>query len=253
MSDNKTAIVSTVSGKLEGSYQNGLYIFKGIPFAAPPLGDLRWMPPQSINPWQGVRAAKEFGPIAPQALLPGGPIVHTPQVQSEDCLFLNIWTPGLDNAKRPVMVWIHGGAFTMGSGSEANYDGRKLAAKGNIVLVSINYRVGMLGFLRLKDVTGGKIPSTGNEGFLDQVAALKWVKANIAAFGGDPGNVTVFGESAGSMSIACLMVMPAAKGLSTKASWKAALAAWPSPKRMPMPSANNSLKCPALKKMTLKP
>jgi para-nitrobenzyl esterase len=217
MSDSKTAVVSIKSGKLEGNLADGLYSFKGIPYAAPPLGELRWMPPQPVKPWQGVRSAKTFGPIAPQTLLPGGPIVKAPQPQSEDCLFLNVWTPGLDNAKRPVMVWIHGGAFTMGSGSEPNTDGNKLVKKGNIVFVSINYRVGMLGFMRLKDATGGKIPSTGNEGFLDQVAALKWVKANIAAFGGDPANVTVFGESAGSMSIACLMVMPAAKGLFHKA------------------------------------
>jgi len=148
--------------------------------------------------------------------MPGGMLMQVPQPQSEDCLFLNIWTPGLDNAKRPVMVWIHGGAFIMGSGSDPMYDSEKLLKRGNIVLVSINYRLGMLGFLRLKDVTGGKIPATGNEGLLDQVLALKWVKNNIAAFGGDPKNITVFGESAGSMSIACLMVMPDAKGLFQK-------------------------------------
>jgi para-nitrobenzyl esterase len=213
MSDQKNPVVSTKSGKIEGSYEGGQYIFKGIPYAAPPVGDLRWMPPQPIKPWKDVRSAKEYGPIAPQNTMPGGFIMQVPQPQSEDCLFLNIWTPGLDNAKRPVMVWIHGGAFIMGSGSDPMYDSEKLLKRGNIVLVSINYRLGMFGFLRLKDVTGGKIPATGNEGLLDQVLALKWVKDNIAAFGGDPKNITVFGESAGSISIACLMVMPTAKGL----------------------------------------
>jgi len=210
-------IVSTRPGKLEGSYEGDLYVFRGIPYAAPPVGNLRWMPPEPVKPWREVRPAKKFGPIAPQNPMPAGMIMQVEQPQSEDCLFLNIWTPGLDNAKRPVMVWIHGGAFTIGSGSDPMYDSDKLPKRGNIVLVTINYRLGMLGFLRLKDVTSGKIPATGNEGFLDQVAALKWVKENIAAFGGDPENITVFGESAGSMSIACLMVMPAAKGLFQKA------------------------------------
>ncbi len=211
MSD-KEAIVNTKSGKLEGVYEDGLFVFKGIPYAAPPIGKLRWMPPEPVKPWQGVRQAKEFGATAPQNPMVGGPIVHVEQAQDEDCLFLNIWTQGLDNARRPVMVWIHGGAFTIGSGSEANYADGLLAKRGGVVLVTINYRLGMLGFLRLKDITNGKIPATGNEGLMDQVAALKWVKDNIAAFGGDPANITVFGESAGSMSIGCLMVMPMDKG-----------------------------------------
>jgi para-nitrobenzyl esterase len=216
VSENKPAVAVTKTGKVEGNIEGGLYVFKGIPYAAPPVGPLRWMPPQPPKAWDGVRKAQKFGAIAPQTLMPGGPMVQIEQPQSEDCLFLNVWTPGLDNAKRPVMVWIHGGAFTLGSSSDLQYTSDKLAKKGNIVFISINYRLGMLGFLRLKDATGGKIPSTGNEGFLDQVAALKWVKENAAAFGGDPDNVTVFGESAGSMSIACLMVMPAAKGLFQK-------------------------------------
>ncbi len=210
------AIAVTKAGKVEGKHEGGLYVFKGIPYAAPPVGPLRWMPPRPVKPWQDVRPATQYGTIAPQTVMPVGPIPQVPQPQSEDCLFLNVWTPGLDNGKRPVMVWIHGGAFTIGSGSDPMFGGDKLPEKGNIVLVTINYRLGMLGFLRLKDATGGKIPSTGNEGFLDQVAALEWVKDNIAAFGGDPDNVTVFGESAGSMSIACLMVMPSAKGLFRK-------------------------------------
>jgi para-nitrobenzyl esterase len=213
MSNNDQAIVVTRSGKLEGSYEDGLYVFKRIPYAAPPVGERRWLAPQPVEPWDGVRPAREFGPIAPQNVMVGGPIVHVEQPQDEDCLFLNIWTSGLDDGRRPVMVWIHGGAFTIGSGSDAMYNNGVLARRGDVVFVSINYRLGMLGFLRLKDVTGGKIPSTGNEGLLDQVAALKWVKENIAAFGGDPANVTVFGESAGAMSIGSLMGMPAARGL----------------------------------------
>ncbi len=216
MNSNVQAIVKTKSGKVEGSVEGGLYVFKGIPYAAPPVGDLRWMPPHPVKSWKDVRPAKQFGPVAPQSPMPAGVIPTVEQPQSEDCLYLNITTPGLDNDKRPVLVWIHGGAFTIGSGSDPMYDLVKLPKRGNLVLVTINYRLGMLGFLRLKDATGGKIPATGNEGYLDQVAALKWVKDNIAPFGGDPKNVTVFGESAGSMSIACLMVMPKAKGLFQK-------------------------------------
>jgi para-nitrobenzyl esterase len=216
MTTGQPAAVTLKNGKLEGYSDNELYVFKGIPYAAPPVGNLRWMPPQPVKPWKGVRQAKEFGPIAPQTEMPMPMNQHPPQKQSEDCLFLNVWTPGLDNNKRPVMVWIHGGAFTLGSGSDAMFAGDTLPRRGNVVLVTINYRLGMLGFLRLKEVTGGKIPATGNEGLLDQVAALKWVKENIANFGGNPENVTVFGESAGGMSIGCLMAMPAAKGLFQK-------------------------------------
>jgi para-nitrobenzyl esterase len=210
---SKQAIVSTKSGKLEGDIENGLYVFKGIPYAEPPVGDLRWMPPRSVKKWNGIREAKNFGAIAPQTVMPLGPFGQFPQPQSEDCLFLNIWTPGLDNDRRPVMVWIHGGAFTIGSGSDPMYTSDVLPKRGSIVFVSINYRLGMLGFLRLKDVTGNKISTTGNEGLMDQVFALKWVKENIASFGGDPNNITIFGESAGGMSIGCLMAMPSAKGL----------------------------------------
>jgi para-nitrobenzyl esterase len=214
---SREAIVVTTGGKVEGTYQDSTYIFKGIPYAARPVGALRWLPPQPAERWDGVRPAREFGPIAPQNPMVGGPIVHVEQPQDEDCLFLNVWTPGLDDARRPVMVWIHGGAFSIGSGSEPMYDSDKLPRRGNAVMVTINYRLGMLGFLRLKEATGGKIPATGNEGLLDQIAALKWVRDNIAAFGGDPANVTVFGESAGAMSIGCLMAMPAARGLFHKA------------------------------------
>ncbi|MHB8104186.1 MAG: carboxylesterase/lipase family protein [Dehalococcoidales bacterium] len=214
MDKKENPIVVTKSGKIEGKYENDLYIFKGIPYAEPPVGELRWLQPQPIKKWDGIREAKEFGAIAPQTVMPMGPFGQMPQPpQSADCLFLNIWTPGLDNSRRPVMVWIHGGAFTLGSGADPSYDTGVLPKRGNIVMVSINYRLGMLGFLRLINVTGGKIPATGNEGMMDQVLALKWVKDNIAAFGGGPDNITVFGESAGGMSIDTLMAMPSAKGL----------------------------------------
>jgi para-nitrobenzyl esterase len=213
------AVVETIAGKVEGRYSKGLFIFKGVPYAAPPTGPLRWMPPEEIKPWQGVRPAFEFAKVAPQIPPPSGVLdaLNAVEPQDEDCLYLNVWTPRLDDARRPVLVWIHGGAFNMGSGSQPFYDGRILAARGNAVVVTINYRLGMLGFLNLDAVTGGRIPSTGNEGLLDQITALRWVRDNIAAFGGDPQNVTAFGESAGGMSIGCLLAMPAARGLFQKA------------------------------------
>jgi para-nitrobenzyl esterase len=216
----KNPVVETVSGRVEGSYHDGLYVFKGIPYAAPPVGERRWLPPRPVAPWRGVRPAKGFGMIAPQNPPPGGGDLMSFQgdyPQDEDCLYLNIWSPGLDEARRPVMVWIHGGAFSAGSGSEPVYWGSHLARRGGAVIVTINYRLGGLGFLNLNEVTRGRIPATGNEGLLDQIAALGWVRDNIAAFGGDPGNVTIFGESAGGMSIGCLMAMPAARGLFHKA------------------------------------
>ena len=213
------ATVGISDGQLEGSFEDGVYIFKGIPYAAPPVGNNRWLAPQPVQPWTGVRPAKEFSNVGiqPEPLFPPPGPPREPETQSEDCLYLNVWTPGLDDRKRPVMVWIHGGAFTMGSGSAPNTEPTGLVRKGETVLVTINYRLGQLGFLRLRDISGGAVPSTGNEALLDQIAALEWVKRNIAAFGGDPENVTVFGESAGAMSIGCLMVMPKAKGLFSKA------------------------------------
>ncbi|MBN2238937.1 MAG: carboxylesterase/lipase family protein [Dehalococcoidales bacterium] len=219
MASEQNTVVTVESGKIEGCYLDNLYIFKGIPYAAPPIGQLRWIPPRPEPKWDGVRPAKEFSPIAPQELMPNAAMeaIRIEQPQSEDCLYLNIWSPGLDDARRPVMVWIHGGAFNMGSGSEPTCDAAKLSSRGDVVVVTINYRIGLLGFLNLNLVTDGKIPSTGNEGLLDQIAALRWVRNNIAAFGGDPDNVTVFGESAGGMSIGCLLAMPDSKGLINKA------------------------------------
>ena len=207
-------IVETASVPVRGTYEDGLHIFRGIPFAAPPVGERRWLPPQPVESWREVRSATEFGPSSPQ-----NPIViaigsFDGQIEgetSEDCLTLNVWTPALDGARRPVMVWIHGGGFVIGSGREAMCDPGYLARTGNAVLVSINYRLACFGFLRLVDVTDGAIPATGNEGMLDQVAALEWVRDNIERFGGDAGNVTVFGVSAGGMSAGTLCAMPAAE------------------------------------------
>src|SRR5271167_3572111 len=214
-----TATVSIPQGKLERDGQAGLFVFKGVPFAAPPVGARRWLAPEKPESWTGLRDARRFGAVAHQnqvmlsalsAMVVGGE-------QSEDCLYLNVWTPALDGKRRPVMVWIHGGAFTIGSGSQPLYDGSVLARRGDVVVVTVNYRLGPLGFLRLADVTNGKIPATGNEGILDQVAALRWVRDNIGEFGGDPGNVTIFGESAGGMSVGTILAMPSARGLFHKA------------------------------------
>lgn len=209
--------VKTTGGLVQGTTigDTGIRVFKGIPFAAPPVGDLRWQAPRPVVPWQGVRDASEFGTRCSQGRI-FSDIAFTNL--GEDCLNLNIWTPAKGAADRlPVMVWIHGGGFQAGSGAEPRHDGAAFARKG-IVLVSINYRLGVFGFMAHPDLTreSGRNAS-GNYGLLDQVAALRWVKDNIAAFGGDPGNVTIFGESAGSFSVSALMASPPARGLFHKA------------------------------------
>ena len=220
MSASKKAIVNTSSGKIEGYQESRQHVFKGIPYAAPPVGKLRWLPPQPVKSWGGIRSAKEFGSIAPQYQLPGGEMMENLRIdepQNEDCLYLNIWTRGLDSGRRPVMVWIHGGAFIIGSGSQDMFTRNTLVERGDVVLVTLNYRLGAMGFLNLKSITGGKIPATGCEGLLDQIAAVEWIRENIENFGGDPDNLTLFGESAGGMSIGSLMAMPAARGKFQKA------------------------------------
>jgi para-nitrobenzyl esterase len=206
------AIARTTSGRIRGTEQAGSLAFLGVPFARPPLGALRFRSPVPPEPWDGVRDATSTACVAPQiqnpglnAILPAGE-----EPQSEDCLYLNVWTPALDGARRPVMVWIHGGGFTIGSGSSPMYDGTALAERGDVVVVTINYRLGALGFLCLPASAG--TPFT-NFGMLDQIEALRWVQREIAGFGGDPRNVTIFGESAGGMSVGALLGSPLAEGL----------------------------------------
>ncbi len=175
------------------------------------------MPPQAVSPWAGVREARFFGKASVQPTIELFMPWSVPNDFSEDCLYLNVWTPSPDHGRRPVMVWIHGGAFQFGSGEEMMPIEQSLVSRGDIVLVTLNYRLGPFGFLNLNELTHGAIPSSGNEGLLDQVAALQWIQDNIEAFGGDPENVTIFGESAGGMSVGALLALPAASGLFHKA------------------------------------
>ncbi|GAB2537948.1 carboxylesterase/lipase family protein [Rhodanobacter koreensis] len=204
------------SGRLHGVASGDVVSFKGIPYAAPPVGSLRWRPPQPAAHWQGVREATDFGHDCMQALQPGDAAVLKSQ-PAEDCLFLNVWRPGKAAHKLPVMVWLHGGAFVNGGSSPPIYSGESFARNG-VVFVSLNYRLGRFGFFGFPALTREHPDeSKGNYGYMDQIAALKWVKRNIAAFGGDPRNVTVFGESAGGMSVHMLLTSPQAKGLFEKA------------------------------------
>ena len=214
--------VETAYGTVAGVHTDRVLSFKNIPYAAAPTGEERWSAPKPPDTWTGVREAAQFGPISWQIVATEQGALSfaqdaTPPVLAEDCLSLNVWTPNADDEARPVMVWIHGGAFVTGSGSSPIYDGSNLSRRGNVVVVTINYRLGVLGFLNLNEVTGGRISSTGNEGLLDQAFALEWVRDNIARFGGDPNNVTIFGESAGGMSVGALLALREAKGLFHKA------------------------------------
>ena len=201
-------------GLISGTTADAVTSYKGIPFAAPPVGELRWKAPQPVVAWEGVRQCSDFGPECPQAPYPQMSLYYSPpKKQSEDCLYLNVWTGAKAGEKRPVMVWIHGGALTRGSGATPTYDGTAFAKKG-VILVTINYRLGPLGYLAHSELTAeSPNHASGNYGVLDQIAALKWVRKNIAAFGGDPGRVTIFGESAGSWSVNVLVASPLAKGL----------------------------------------
>jgi para-nitrobenzyl esterase len=209
--------VETASGRLAGLRKDGITRFKGVPFAKPPVGQLRWRMPEAVEPWAGVRDATKFGAVCPQAPTQLEAIMGTTMgEQSEDCLFLNVWTPGCDGAKRPVMVWIHGGAFVIGAGSQGVYNGKVIAGR-DVVIVTVNYRLGAFGFLDLAHASDGRAPGTGGEGLADQILALHWVKQNISQFGGDPENVTIFGESAGGMSVSALLASAPARGLFHKA------------------------------------
>ena len=206
-------IVNVTGGRIRGTALAGGAVFKGIPFAAPPTGERRWREPMAVQPWSGVREATKFGAICPQAATPiVGEAIKT---ASEDCLFLNVWTAQWPaaGAARPVMVWIPGGGNFAGAASQAVYDGEPLARRG-VAVVTMNYRLGAFGFFSHPALTReSPRRASGNQGILDQIAALRWVQENIARFGGDPRNVTIFGESAGSLDVSVLMTSPLSKGL----------------------------------------
>lgn len=211
--------VETTLGTVEGSIVEGrngepVQRFAGIPFAAAPVDDLRFAAPQAHPGWSGVRDATEFGTIAPQEpSMVDGIMGLDPETWSEDCLYLNVWTQSAERgANRPVMVWIHGGGFTFGSGSSQLYQAERFVSGRDVVVVSVNYRMGLFGFMELGHLDA-ELAGSANNGLRDQIAALQWVRDNIAHFGGDPGNVTIFGESAGSMSVSLLMTAPEASGL----------------------------------------
>ncbi|MFB7086836.1 carboxylesterase/lipase family protein [Streptomyces sp. NPDC056296] len=198
-------VVRTAAGSVRGRAEDGLTVFRGIPFAEPPVGEARFTAPRPARPWSGIREAYAFGPPSPQdAGVAGPPAAHP---EGDDWLTVNIWTPEPDPAaRRPVMVWIYGGAYKFGHSGSPGYDARRIAADGDLVVVTFNYRVGMEGFAHIEG-------APANRGLLDQVAALEWVRDNITAFGGDPDLVTIFGESAGAGSVASLLAMPRAAGL----------------------------------------
>ncbi|HYM23138.1 MAG TPA: carboxylesterase family protein, partial [Vicinamibacterales bacterium] len=211
-------VVNVDGGPVAGTAVDGVRVFKGIPFAAPPVGALRWKAPQPVVPWTGVRNADTFGPECMQTPYPeGSPYAAPPAPTSEDCLYLNVYSAARSGDRRPVMVWIHGGAWTRGSGSTPTYNGSALAKKG-VVVVTVNYRLGVFGFLAHPELTAESAHhASGNYAILDHVAALEWVKRNIAGFGGNPANVTIFGESAGSWSVNVVQATPLAKGLFQRA------------------------------------
>ena len=226
------ATVKTTGGQLRGYIDNKVHVFKGVPYGASTAGSARFLPPQKPQPWTGVRDAFEWGGRPPQ-ILGGEPAEMIPtdprEPLSEDCLVMNVWTPNPGSGRRPVMVWLHGGGFASGSGSYSIYEGRELARKHDVVSISVNHRLNAFGFLYLAHL-GGKWANASNAGMLDIVAALEWIRDNIAAFGGDPQNVTIFGQSGGAGKVATLMAMPAARGLFHRAIAQsgAALTATPS-------------------------
>ena len=210
------APVQVAQGQVDGTEESGMRVFRGIPFAAPPVNALRWREPQPAQPWSGVRKADKFGPACAQGQVsPDGKLADG---ISEDCLYLNVWTPAKTaRDKLPVLVWVYGGGFSGGRTSEALFDGAPLARKG-VVYVSVAYRVGVMGFFAHPELSAENraqhgVAASGNYGLLDLVSGLKWIKQNIAAFGGDPDKVTIWGESAGAIAVSQLAVAPMAKGL----------------------------------------
>lgn len=219
----KNPVLTVEGGKIQGVETGvpGILIYKGIPYAAPPVGDLRWREPAPVVPWDSIKVCDTFGPAAPQKLTDPGSFydkefyAQSPHMKNEDCLYLNVWTPaaGKRNAKLPVAMWIHGGAYRNGFGHENEFDGVAWA-EHDVILVTINYRLGVLGFLAHPELTAeSPNKSSGNYGILDQVQALKWIRENIEQFGGDPDNVMIFGQSAGAGSVQSLVASPLTKGL----------------------------------------
>lgn len=252
IASSSVAVTETASGKVHGFVRRGVYTFRGIPYGAPTGGKRRFMPPAKPAPWKGIRSSLTYGYVSPQeprTVWDKDELAFVYQwddgFQDEDCLRLNIWTQGIDHRKRPVMVWLHGGGFSTGSGHEMKtYDGENLARRGDVVVVSLNHRVGAVGFLNLASVGGEKYAASANVGLLDIAAALEWVRDNIRNFGGDPRNVTVFGQSGGGGKVTALMAMPRAAGLFHRAIVQSG-----SMLRMPGPATTTKLADAVLKEL----
>src|SRR5262249_45031996 len=220
----RSPVVETAAGRVVGLTSGGVHVFKGIPYGASTAGANRFLPPGKPKPWGGTREAIVYAGRSPQAgknaqrpelATVWGPIDTLPV--GEDCLTLHVWTPGLDGSKRPVMVWLHGGAFSYGSANSPRYDSVNLARRNDVVVVAVNHRLNIFGHLDLSALGDERFAQSGNAGVLDLVLALEWVGEHAARFGGDPGNVTIFGQSGGGGKVSALLAMPAAKGLFHKA------------------------------------